>query len=37
MAAIAAAYDMIISGRELAILCQMVENLVVGAPCGVMD
>ena len=24
-------------GRELAILCQKVENLVVGAPCGVMD
>jgi galactokinase len=24
-------------GRELAMLCQMVENLVVGAPCGVMD
>lgn len=23
--------------RELAILCQIVENLVVGAPCGVMD
>jgi len=22
------------SGRELAILCQKVENLVVGAPCG---
>ncbi len=26
-----------IDGRELAILCQKVENLVVGAPCGVMD
>lgn len=37
MSAIAAAYDMSISGRDLAILCQMVENLVVGAPCGVMD
>ena len=37
MSAIAAAYDMTISGRDLAILCQMVENLVVGAPCGVMD
>jgi L-arabinokinase len=23
--------------RELALLCQRVENLVVGAPCGVMD
>lgn len=37
MSAIAAAYDMSISGRDMAILCQMVENLVVGAPCGVMD
>ncbi len=26
-----------ITGRELAILCQKAENLVVGAPCGVMD
>ncbi|KAG2442516.1 hypothetical protein HXX76_002602 [Chlamydomonas incerta] len=24
-------------GRQLAILCQRVENLVVGAPCGIMD
>jgi galactokinase len=24
-------------GRDLALLCQMVENLVVGAPCGIMD
>ncbi|MBX3011132.1 MAG: hypothetical protein KF832_06470 [Caldilineaceae bacterium] len=37
MAAIAAAYAIPLAGRELAILCQMVENLVVGAPCGVMD
>lgn len=37
MSAIAAAYHITISGRDLAILCQMVENLVVGAPCGVMD
>ncbi len=37
MAAIAAAYDITIAGRELALLCQKVENLVVGAPCGVMD
>ncbi|MEZ4727720.1 MAG: galactokinase family protein [Caldilineaceae bacterium] len=37
MSAIAAAYDIAIAGRDLAILCQMVENLVVGAPCGVMD
>jgi L-arabinokinase len=26
-----------IAPRELALLCQKVENLVVGAPCGVMD
>lgn len=37
MSAIAAAYDIAIAGRDMAILCQMVENLVVGAPCGVMD
>lgn len=37
MTAVAAAYDLAIAPRELALLCQMVENLVVGAPCGVMD
>lgn len=37
MSAIAAAYDIALEGRELAILCQKVENLVVGAPCGIMD
>ncbi len=37
MQAICAAYDITIEGRELAILCQTVENLIVGAPCGVMD
>jgi L-arabinokinase len=26
-----------LGGRELALLCQKVENLVVGAPCGIMD
>lgn len=26
-----------LEGRRLAILCQKVENLVVGAPCGIMD
>ena len=24
-------------GRDLALLCQVVENRVVGAPCGIMD
>src|SRR5262249_19187278 len=32
-----ALYGVELPGRELAILCQKVENLVVGAPCGVMD
>jgi L-arabinokinase len=26
-----------VTGRDLAILCQRAENLVAGAPCGVMD
>ena len=37
MQAVAAAFDISIEGREQALLCQKVENLVVGAPCGVMD
>ncbi|RAL50445.1 hypothetical protein DM860_016912 [Cuscuta australis] len=37
MSAIAAAHGLNISPRKLAILCQKVENHVVGAPCGVMD
>ena len=37
MAALGAAYDIDLPARDLALLCQMVENLVVGAPCGVMD
>jgi galactokinase len=37
MQAVAAAFDLELEPRELAILCQKVENLVVGAPCGVMD
>jgi L-arabinokinase len=37
MQAVAAAYGVSLDGRELALLCQKVENLVVGAPCGVMD
>lgn len=35
--AVAAAYHIALSPREIALLCQKVENLVVGAPCGVMD
>lgn len=37
MSAIAASFCLEIGARELAILCQKVENLVVGAPCGIMD
>lgn len=37
MSAVAAAFDIEVGPRELALLCQQVENLVVGAPCGVMD
>jgi L-arabinokinase len=37
MSAVAAAFNIEIEPRELALLCQQVENLVVGAPCGVMD
>ncbi|HEY0727701.1 MAG TPA: galactokinase family protein, partial [Pyrinomonadaceae bacterium] len=37
MSAVAAAFNIEINARDLALLCQRVENLVVGAPCGVMD
>ena len=37
MQAIATAYDIRLSSIELALLCQKVENLIAGAPCGVMD
>jgi galactokinase len=37
MRAVAAAYHVDLSPRETAFLCQRVENLVAGAPCGVMD
>lgn len=37
MRAVCGFYDIEIEGRDLAILCQMAENVVVGAPCGVMD
>lgn len=37
MQAVAAAFDIDLAPRDLALLCQKVENLVVGAPCGVMD
>jgi L-arabinokinase len=37
MSAVNAAYDLGLTPREVALLCQKTENLVVGAPCGVMD
>ena len=37
MQAVTSAFDIEIDGRDKALLCQKVENLVVGAPCGVMD
>jgi L-arabinokinase len=37
MIAIAAALGIDIEPRKLALLCQTTENLVAGAPCGVMD
>ena len=37
MQAVVAAYEVEVSPKELALLCQQVENLVAGAPCGVMD
>jgi galactokinase len=37
MQAICGAFDIEIGPREAALLCQKVENLVVGAPCGIMD
>lgn len=37
MSAVAAAFDLQLEASEIALLCQKVENEVVGAPCGVMD
>jgi galactokinase len=37
MHSLIAAYEIQVEPRELAILCQKVENLVAGAPCGIMD
>lgn len=37
MMAIAGAYEIALSPSEVAFLSQKVENLVAGAPCGVMD
>ena len=37
MSALAAAFELTVEPRDLAIYCQKVENLVAGAPCGIMD
>ena len=37
MSAVCAAFGIEMAARDLAVLCQKVENAVVGAPCGVMD
>jgi galactokinase len=37
MAAVCGALGLEMDGLELARLCQRVENMVVGAPCGIMD
>ena len=37
MQAAACAFNVAIAPRDLALLCQQAENLVAGAPCGVMD
>src|SRR5215217_1085326 len=37
MQAVTEAFQIKLDGRDKALLCQKVENLAVGAPCGVMD
>jgi galactokinase len=37
MEAICAAFELEITAYEMALLCQKVENQIVGAPCGIMD
>jgi len=37
MLAIKSAYDLIFDAFQLSLYCQMVENFIVGAPCGIMD
>ena len=37
MTAIARSFDIELSQIEVALLCQKVENLIAGAPCGIMD
>jgi galactokinase len=37
MQAVCGAFSLSIKPQQIALLCQQVENLVVGAPCGIMD
>ena len=37
MEAVTKAFNINVGPRDVALLCQRVENMVVGAPCGVMD
>ena len=37
MQAVSAAFDLRLEPHAMALLCQQAENLVAGAPCGVMD
>lgn len=37
MAAVTAAFNISLLPREMALLCQKVENLIVGEPCGITD
>ena len=37
MNAVAEAFEIAVEPLDIALLCQKVENLVVGAPCGIMD
>jgi L-arabinokinase len=37
MQAVASTFGVALTPHEMALLCQKVENLVAGAPCGVMD
>ena len=37
MEAVTRAFSVEVEPRDVALLCQRVENMVVGAPCGVMD
>lgn len=37
MKAIVAAYNLPVTAKRLAFLAQIVENMIVGAPCGIMD